>query len=151
MRNIVKCKYSKCLHDTRELDKDDAVKVGSTYYHEDCLRTKEDIKQIIALFQQKVNANPVYSQLQSVINNIVFTKGLGSGLLLFGLKYYIDNKIPLNYPQGLYYVVQNKEMINAFHKNTVKNMGKIDIKNEDNNVFAHVPTKVKGFEDIIRG
>ena len=148
---MVKCKYSKCLHDTRELNKDKAVKVGSTYYHEDCLRTKEEIKQIVALFQQKVNANPVYSQLQSVINNIVFIKGLGSELLLFGLKYYIENKIPLNYPQGLYYVVQNKAVINAFHKNTVKIMGKIDIKNENNNSFTRVPTKVKGFEDIIRG
>jgi len=151
MRDMVKCKYSKCLHDRRELNKDDAVKDGNAYYHEDCLRTKEDIKQIIALFQQKVNANPVYSQLQSVINNIVFTKGLGSELLLFGLKYYIENKIPLNYPQGLYYVVQNKEMINAYHKNKVMIMGKIDIKNEDDNSFTRVPTKVKGFEDIIRG
>jgi len=151
MRDMVKCKYSKCLHDTRELNKDEAVKVGSTYYHEDCLRTKEDIKQIVTLFQQKINANPVYSQLQSVINNIVFIKGLGSELLLFGLKYYIENKIPLNYPQGLYYVVQNKEMINAYHKKKVIMLGKVDIKNEDNSAFIHVPAKVKGFEDIIRG
>ena len=92
MRNstTVSCKYSSCLHDSKELNKEEAVKSGNSYYHSDCFKTKEDIKKIIDLFKNHINPNPVYSQLQSVIKNIVFTKGLGSDFLLFVLQYYID-------------------------------------------------------------
>ena len=153
MNETVECKYSKCLHDEKTLLKEEAIKSGNRYYHANCYKNKEDIKQIVDLFKKNINSNPVYSQLQNVINNIVFTRGLGSDLLLFGLKFYIENKIPLNYPQGLYYVIQNKEMIKAYNKNKVKNMGKfIEIESEDNGVsFNYAPTKTKGFEDILRG
>lgn len=149
-KTIVTCKYSNCLHDDRQLNKDDAIRSGNAYYHKDCFKTKEDIKQIIALFQKHINSNPVYSQLQTVIKNIVFTKGLGSDLLLFGLKYYIENKIPLNYPQGLYYVIQNKQMIAAYNKQSRKSANhQVDILKETESKFVHKPLKSKNFSDII--
>ena len=153
MRNseTVTCKYSNCLHESKEIRKEDAVKKGNFYYHPDCLQTQKDIKEIIDLFKNKINPNPVYSQLQSVIKNIVFTKGLGSDFLLFGLKYYIEHKIPLNYPQGLYYVIQNKEMINAYNKQrAVAVKQSVEIKEETNTSFTHVPTKTNGFADILK-
>ena len=70
---IVTCKYKNCLHDTKELCKSEAVRKGNSYYHEDCLQTQEEIKEIIDLFKKHINPNPVYAQLQSVIKNIVFT------------------------------------------------------------------------------
>ena len=149
--NIVSCKYSSCLHETKELNKEDAVKSGNSYYHSDCFKTKEDIKQIIDLFKNHINPNPVYSQLQSVIKNIVFTKGLGSDFLLFGLKYYIEHKIPLNYPQGLYYVIQNKNVVDAYNKEKVKNIKKnVEITDETESSFTHVPVKNNGFADILQ-
>ena len=44
---IVTCKYKNCLYDTKELCKSEAVKKGNSYYHEDCLQTQEEIKEII--------------------------------------------------------------------------------------------------------
>lgn len=153
MRNqsTVTCKYSGCLHLEKTLDKEQAIKSGNSYYHPDCFQTKEDIKKIIDLFKNHVNPNPVYSTLQSVIKNIVFTKGLGSDFLLFGLQYYIDHKIPLNYPQGLYYVIQNKQVLDAYNKSKVKNMkSNIEIKEDSGSEFTHVPIQNKSFADIIK-
>ena len=113
--------------------------------------TKEDIKKIIDLFKNHVNPNPVYSTLQSVIKNIVFTKGLGSDFLLFGLRYYIDHKIPLNYPQGLYYVIQNKQMLDAYNKTKVKNIkSNIEITEDSKSEFTHIPIQNKSLADIIK-
>lgn len=150
--DTVKCRYSHCLHESKEINRDQAVKKGNAYYHSDCLQTQTEIKEIIDLFTNKINKNPVYAQLNSVINNIVFTKGLGSNFLLFGLRYYIEHKIPLNYPQGLYYVIQNRSVIDAYHKEkakTVKQAIEIAAESEDL-TFTHNPTRAKGFADILR-
>ena len=147
---IVTCKYKNCLHDTKELSKTEAVKKGNSYYHSDCLQTQEEIKEIIDLFKKHINPNPVYSQLQSVIKNIVFTKKLGSSFLLYGLKYYIEHKIPLNYPQGLYYVIQNKDVINGYAKEKTKNIKQsVEITEETESNFTYIPTKTNSFADIL--
>ena len=145
------CKYSHCLHDNREIEKRKAIRVGNSYYHSDCFKTKEDIKEIVNLFKAHINANPVYAQLQSVINNIIFVKKVQSDFLLFGLRYYIEHKIPLNYPQGLYYVIQNKDVTNAYNKTKAKEIKKsIEITEQTETEFKFVPTKNKGFSDIIK-
>ena len=145
------CKYSHCLHSNREIEKEKAVRVGNAYYHSDCLKTKEDIKEIVNLFKTHINPNPVYAQLQSVINNIIFVKKVQSDFLLFGLRYYIEHKIPLNYPQGLYYVIQNKDVANAYNKAKTKEIKKsVEITDQAETQFKFVPTKNKGFADIIK-
>ena len=145
------CKYSHCLHDNREIEKRKAIRVGNSYYHSDCFKTKEDIKEIVNLFKAHINANPVYAQLQSVINNIIFVKKVQSDFLLFGLRYYIEHKIPLNYPQGLYYVIQNKDVTNAYNKTKAKEIKKsVEITEQTETEFKFVPTKNKGFSDIIK-
>lgn len=147
-----KCRYKNCLHESREVDADKAVCVGNARYHSDCYKTKEDIKEIKELFVKHINPNPVYDQLQLVINNIVFTKKLGSDFLLFGLRYYIENKISLNYPQGLYYVIQNKKVIEEYNKRKKENIkGNFQIETENDVVeFEYKPSKIQGFADIIR-
>ena len=148
---IVICKYSHCLHSNREIEKEKAIRAGNSYYHSDCFRTKEDIKQIIDLFKTYINPNPIYAQLQSVINNIIFVKKVKSDFLLFGLRYYIEHKIPLNYPQGLYYVIQNKNVANAYNKTKTKEIKKsVEITEQTETQFKFVPTKNKGFADIIK-
>ena len=151
----VKCKYSKCKHESKDIEKTEAVKSGSAYYHTDCLKDKENRKEIVELFTKHINSNVVFSQLQTVIRTIIDDRGNNSDFLLFGLKYYIEHKIPLNYPQGLYYVIQNKEMIAEYKKMKSKeiiakenfvindNIGEVE--------FSYKPTKVKGFADILGG
>lgn len=151
---LVTCRYRNCLHDDKKLYISDAVKEGNMYYHPDCLQTKKEIKQIIDLFVEKVNPNPVYSQLQAVIKNIVFTKKVPSEFLLFGLRYYIKNKLNLNYPQGLYYVIQNKDVKAAYAKMKAEPVKKaaIDLSEPSTEVsFTHRPAKAKSIADILNG
>ena len=140
------------MHDNKELLREDAVnpKKG-LFYHKDCYQTQEEIKEIIDLFSKKINPNVVYSQLRHVINTIVYDRKIGSDLLLFGLKYYIRNKISLNYPLGLYYVVQNKKMIDAFNKYKANQISrKIELTEDDHTEFQHIPAKINGFADILQ-
>lgn len=151
----VKCRYGKCKHEIKDIEKNEAVKSGSAYYHADCFRDKENRKEIIDLFSKHINPNVIYSQLQSVIKNIIDDRGNDSDFLLFGLKYYIEHKIPLNYPQGLYYVIQNKEMIAEYNKMKRKDIiakEKFIIPEKVDEVdFTYKPTKTKGFADILGG
>ena len=149
---IVKCRSSHCLHKSKELLREEAVSpTKSVFYHRDCYQTQEDIKEIIDIFYKQINPNVVFSQLRHVINIIVYDRGVSSELLLFGLKYYIQNRKTLNYPQGLYYVIQNKEMINAFNKYKVSHSAqKIQITEDSDETFQHIPAKSKGFADILQ-
>lgn len=147
----VKCRSSHCLHENKELLREDAVnpKKGC-FYHPDCYQTQEEIKEIIDIFVKQINPNVVFSQLRHVINVIVYDRGIGSELLLFGIKYYIKNKISLNYPQGLYYVVQNKKMIESYKRSKKKVCStKVEITEQEEQSFTHISAKNTGFTDIL--
>lgn len=153
MKKTVKCKYIHCRHESKDIDKEKAVLVGkSSYYHKDCLMEKENIEEIMKLFQERINKNVVFSQLRRTINSIIYDKDISSEFLLFGLKYYISHKIPLNYPGGLYYVIQNKDVLKAYtaRRNNFKSKSAIS---ENNTVaetdFKFKPKKKKTFSDLL--
>lgn len=116
----MKCDYKNC---SEPLD-DEIIKVKGRNYHKSCYQTKNDILEIRDLFAENINKNVVFSSLMSVINNIIFRRGVTSDYLKFALNYYIQNKIPLNYPQGLYYVVQNKDVKTAYEKSKAESIKK---------------------------
>lgn len=153
-KNTVVCRFKNCIHESREIAKEEAVKVGNLYYHEDCAKIKDDIALTIELFEKHINPNPVFVQLRAVINNIIFDRKVDSEFLVFALKYYIEKKIPLRYPQGLYYMVQNLEAKEAFDKKMAekfKNI-KVDLSETKEEVtFEYKPIKQKGFGDILGG
>lgn len=154
---MVKCRYKHCFHESKELNAEDAVKVGvSAYYHQDCYKTKQDIDEITKVFTERVNKNVVYPQLIRAINNIIFDKGNESGFLLYALNYCIDHGWKLQYPGGLYSVVQNKDAETAYQKMKQKKMQTEQQKNsiftvEDNQTttFTYTTQKNKGFGVIL--
>lgn len=149
MGRIVKCRATHCLHESKDIPIEDAVKKGNMYFHEDCLRTKETITKIANLFTEQVNQNVVHKILYSVINTIVFERNNDPEYLLYGLKYYIYKKIPLNYPQGLYYVIQNREVARGWEKIKAKeHAASFKIEEEKQHSFSYKPEKKKGIADI---
>ena len=121
MANEVTCRYKNCLHNGDKLLKTEAVLDGkSTYYHPDCYQTKQEIQEIVRLFEGYVTTPVMRSQLYSVINNIVFAKSIGSNFLLFALKRHISKKLPLNYPAGLNYIITDKSIKDEFYRHKVK-------------------------------
>ena len=65
----------------------------------------------------------------------------------------IAKKIPLNYPQGLYYVIQNKDVMNNYNKYKAQQLIKDEklVLNQTKEVeFEFKPIKTKGFGDILQ-
>lgn len=159
MSDIVRCK-GKCLHETKDLEKSEAIRDGNSYYHPDCYKAKQDALEIIDIWSKKVNPLCNFAQLRRAINDIIYNKKVDSGMLLYGLKMYVDKKIPLHYPGGLYYIIQNHEVQRSWIKlqflstpkereddlEVVDNQPEI----EQEKPFDYEVKKTVGFEDILR-
>lgn len=155
MARIYKCRSSHCFHDSKEiLPDDDFVKVKNAAYHKDCYQAILNIRETINLFSTKINPNVVFSVLRRVINNIVYDKKVDSGMLLYGVKYYIDHKLPLHYPQGLYYVVQNEEVQKKYHQEQIakKTQGyQFKALEDEAKPFTYTSAAQKSFADVLGG
>ena len=121
----MKCACKNCLHELkgepRDVTKEEAVcvvtaKGAHKYYHPDCYQADRDILEMIDVWLKDINKYGNVAQLRKTINTIVYTKKVPSDYLLFGLKYYVRNKIPLNYPGGLYYVIENRKVQDSWAK-----------------------------------
>ena len=121
---LVHCRYPKCskLHESTELNKDDAIKAGSknSYYHPDCYHTMQTVSQIRDLFIKEINPLLTGQQigvLVSTINNIVFAKNVSVDYVKFAVEYFIKYKPgALKYPHGLHYIIQDKDVVAAWRK-----------------------------------
>lgn len=154
MAKILKCRSSHCFHESKEImPDDDFVKVNNVAYHKDCYRAISNIREVIDIFAKEVNPNVVFAQLSKVVNNIVYNKKIDSGLLLYGLRFYLDRKIPIHYPYGLYYVVQNKDVQNQYKKMVAAEKVQdyeFSAPVDESQPFEYTPTTQKGFADILR-
>ncbi len=115
----MKCGYKQCKFGN-EVDKEIAVKKGNRYYHKECLQEAENKNEIRKLFLEHINENEVVAGLNRIINNIIDVKNVPSDFLLYALKYVIRNKLPLNYAGGLYYIINNKKIIEEYNKEKAK-------------------------------
>lgn len=153
----VKCAYKHCRYEDKNVLQKDSIKIKTRYYHKECYEDIKNIDEIIRLFKEYVNPNVVYTVLRKVVNTIVYDKKIESEFLLFGLKYYIKNKIPLNYPQGLYYVIQNKNVSKCFEEKKVakikRNFQDYEYVGEEagEQEFNFKSQHRIGFGDIIKG
>ena len=146
------CGSTHCLHESKEFTEDDkTITVGKKTYHEDCWMVQDQITKVCDLFYRKVNSNVVFSNLRKVVNEIVYGRGISPDVLYFGINYYIDNHIPLNYPAGLFYVIQNKKMIAAYNKAKVQKLDyKFEVENNKTNEYQYNPkTNNSGFSNIL--
>jgi hypothetical protein len=65
--------------------------------------------------------------LNSAINNIIVQKKVLPEFLLFTIEYIIRNKLPVNYPYGLYYKVADYRIKKAFEEQTIINNTNLEI------------------------
>lgn len=121
---LVHCRYPKCtkLHETTELNINDAVKGGSknSYYHPDCWHTMQTVSKIRDTFVKEVNpmlTGPQIGQLVSIVNNMIFSKKIDVDYILFSLQWFIKYKPgALKFPGGISYIVQNRDVEAAWKK-----------------------------------
>jgi hypothetical protein len=157
-KQIYKCAFKHCQHDSCNILQDEAVKVGQRYMHEDCAKISENISKIKELYYTKISNTVVIKQLVNVINNLIFKKNIDSNFLLFALNYAISEKISINSPYGLHYLIDNKKVKEIWYKkNNQKIAKKIRETAEEttdpkvNFTFAYSNNENLGFGGILKG
>ena len=149
----VKCKYTHCKHPDVELPKEEMIRVGNWYYHPDCYKEKETIQKIIDIYQKYFEENPIFTQLRSVINDIIYKKKVDSQFFLFAIIYAVNHHKVINHPPGLYYLVKNEEILAEWNRRQYSQLKK-EVKKEvveDSTAptFTYKPKKQKTIADIL--
>ena len=147
----VKCRYSHCKHEERELPRAEAVCCGNAYYHSDCYSEVNNIKECIDIYVNHFEAEPIFEHLKRVINKIIYEKGYDSDYLLYAMKYAASHRIPIRHPPGLYYLMKNDEIKSLWEKDKLSRKRKTVVVENKDTSFSYVPKKEKGFASIIGG
>lgn len=113
-----KCRYAHCKHVGEPVDKEKGVHVGSAYYHEDCYKEKELLREIERYYIDNFERDPIMQALRKVINTIVFTQGKSPEFLMYALRYTKSNNIPLKHPAGIYYLMKDEKIIESWVAHT---------------------------------
>lgn len=152
-----KCRYTNCLHESKDinLETDKFIKDGSSYYHEDCHHTKQNIQLIKTLWHDHIDGMVVYSQLMKILNQLIFHDKVSSDYLVFAIKYAINHDdIKLRYPPGIRYVIGNQRVKDAYTKSLTKaisNTTFVAHEDESNAPKFSFNKKPTGFGSILGG
>lgn len=156
--DIRKCRYTHCSHDCKDINltTDKFIKDGSSYFHEDCYQTRENIQQIKELWHDHIDGLVVYAQLNKILNQLIFEEHISSDYVLFAVRYSINNNndVKLRYPPGLKYVLGNQKVKAAYNKSLIKKVPQSAfVAKEDEETTPKFSFKAKksGFGSILGG
>jgi hypothetical protein len=96
---IIKCRYNHCKNNN-EVNKEDAIKVGSAYYCKQCYKEKI-LKQQIEEYYLENFPPAVLQVLRKVINQLLYTNNYDAEYILFIVKKIHINNLKINNPFGL--------------------------------------------------
>lgn len=132
-KEFVKCRYAHCKHESELIKRDEAVKAGALFYHNDCYEEKQMLHEIERYYIDNFEFQPIIAQLRKTINNIVFTRKCEPAFLLYAMKYAKANHIPVKHPAGLYYLIKDDDIKSQWDGcNTKKNVKKHEFIVNDN-------------------
>lgn len=94
----MKCAYSKNCKHGGDVSKEDAIKIGSRYFHKECLQEKDNKAECERIWLENFKETTLVV-LRKAINDI--TKTYGADYLLYVMKWIKANNKPINYPMGL--------------------------------------------------
>lgn len=145
-----KCGFRHCQHESCEVSQDEAVKIKNRYYHEDCAKIYSNIEEIKKLYYEKISNTVVMPQLMSVINNIIFKKKVDSNYFVFAVKYAINTKRKINYPQALHYIIDDYRIKDAWKKKQLQSINRVkfEAKSNDEPIFQVKIPKEKGLDNL---
>lgn len=148
----MKCKYTYCKHGGI-VEKEEALKIGVSYYHHDCYEEKLDKENIRKLIFELL-PNEMIKQVNNVIKIWTQDKKIEIKYIIFTLEYIKINKCKLNYANGITYYLNNIEIMKEYDKIKIRkqyNMMKNDMATNasDNGVAFKYNNEVKKWSDII--
>lgn len=152
-----KCNYKGCTHPEDMIPTGEGTVISRHYYHTDCARKMECIKEVRSFYVENVSDTVVMSYLNKVINGIVYDKHVDPEFLLFALKFAMSHNQRIKAPAGLYYIIDNSRIKEEYNKESQKTVAhKVSVKIDDGFDFSTKPVvvqppKKKGFADIFGG
>lgn len=143
----MKCKYSYCNHGG-EVEKEEAIKVGNSYFHKDCYHEKQ-LKQEIEEYYLNNMPACTLQILRKVIKQLIHEKNNSADYILFVLEFIHKNNKPINNPFGLINYSNDYKLKNEFKKIAIRdeynktiNTNKLNT-SDDSIVFTYNPTNKK--------
>lgn len=167
-----KCRFKHCAHEDGKVRCDEAVKINKGYWHQDCYATSQIISELVEDYIENISSTVVVSLLRKVINEIVFGKKLynknipksesdlnAARYLEFAFQFAINHNIRVTHPQGLYYLIDNAMVKEAWKKKDnaeiqreqMNNVNNSDITNESGQTTFKIKKANVGFEGILGG
>lgn len=126
----MKCRYKYCKCGG-EVDKDEAIKEGNSYYHKTCIKEKQ-LKQDIEDYYLSNMPQATLQILRKVIKQLIHDKGMSAEYVLYVLKYISNNHKPINNPFGLINYCNDKRISDLFEKQiTINKYKKIKEQKEE--------------------
>lgn len=153
-----KCSFACCPYKDKIIQPEDLVENGKKKMHKECAKNSENMLKIKTLYYEKVSNTVVMSQLVKVIKDIITLKKVDSDYFYFALKYAVDNKMKINSPYGLHYLIDNnrikmawKEKRSAEIANEIKEQERNTIIQPNANTFNYSLEVSSGFGNILKG
>lgn len=146
---IIKCRYNNCKLGG-EVNKDEAVKDGNFYYHEDCYNKKQDKKTCNEIMVNKLNF--MSKQVNMILKKVIDDMLVPSDYVLWMVSKIYKDKLTLNTPFGLEHYLKNGHNWKEFDKQKKELQYKllkkqnIKMETEDEAEINFIPEAVKYVE-----
>lgn len=102
------CGYSHCKHGgVVDTQSDEYIEDNGKFYHMDCYSEKRAFSEIIDFWYREIDEDVVFNQLQRVLQELIYKRGLEAEYVLYAIK---KKAQFLNYPSGIYYAVGDKRL-----------------------------------------
>lgn len=148
------CKYKFCRHNDHEIDfqKDDYIIADGNCWHSDCKKESDTVKEIVDFWYRNISDSEsdirnLYCVLKTLLN-----KGRNADYILFALRKSAD---VIKHPPGLYYVLDNYKIVNAWKKKLIdEQMKDVKFDKPQNNTepkFSAQAIGASSFSDIFGG
>ena len=125
----LQCKYKYCPNNN-SVEKENAIKIGNSYYCKDCYEEKTD-KQNIEKYYLDNMPQTTLPLLRKVINQLVHTNKYNPKYILFILEKIHNSQLKINNPFGLVNYCNNLYNLDEWKKQEIKHKYK-EIKNQIN-------------------
>ena len=142
----MKCKYTQCKLGG-EVEKNEAIKVGSSYYHKECNDERLFKQQIEKKYYEKFQTKEPIIRVRDAINKYIHKDIYKPEYILFVL----DEDIKLNSMFGLIYYLSNNKFLEKYNRQQAK-LIKFEInkvEKEESNDIKYKTKKRNGWGDII--
>jgi hypothetical protein len=127
----MKCKYKYCKNNN-EVSKDNAIKIGNSYYCKECYKEKCDKEKIEKLILEKLPTS-VIAIVRKVINQLIYDKGYNSDYVVFIASKILKENMALNNPFGIIGYCSNNYNYKEWQSKIV-NEKFFDLKNDMENM-----------------